>query len=133
MLRGKAGAALHVRVRVAMGGKVGAEAAVRVHVSLRGKAGAVLRVRIHQLEVWLAVVGLCAKTCIRFHQRGRASLSKNSGKFLGSPCASGRVSSVSTQRETFCHKLYIQSSWGYRVHRSCVSQDRRSLGMFSYR
>ena len=97
---GKAGAALCVRIalrgagdeaalRVALRsnagtglrvcehrGKAVAEAALRVRVVLllHGTAGAevALRVRVHQQGMWLAVEGLCAKTCIQFPQRGRA-------------------------------------------------------------
>ena len=44
-------------------------------------AGAGLRVHKHQHGMWLAVEGLCARTCIQFPQRGRAFWSKNSDKF----------------------------------------------------
>ena len=127
-LRGKAEAAalrVHVavrggndgaglRVREHRGKAGGAEAALLVHVVLllHGTAGAeaALRVRDHQHDMWLAVEGLCGKTCIQFPRRGRAFYSKNSDKFWGSPCASELVSSASIPRKTFCPKLYIQSS-----------------------
>ena len=104
VLRVKAGAALRValpgnsgaglRVREHCGKAAGAGSALRVRVVLLGTAGAevALRIRVHQHGMWLAVEGLCAKTCIQFPQRSRAFYSKNSDKFWRSQCASERVS-----------------------------------------
>ena len=115
---GKAGAALCVRIalrgagaeaalRVALHSNAGAGLRVCEHrvrvVLLHGTAGdgAALRIRVHQHGMWLAVEGLCARTCIQFPQRGRAFWSKNSDKFWGSPCASECVSSFSTPGRIF--------------------------------